>query len=60
MKQLDLLNNAGVAWREYTMNLCESQSGRVLRWIRSSLDSDADRQFVQQPADAVFLKTLAR
>ena len=64
-KQLDLLNNADRAWREYKMNLCELQSagfggGSGAASAATECEYRADRQYVQQLADAVSLKTLAQ
>jgi uncharacterized protein YecT (DUF1311 family) len=65
MKELDLLNKADRAWREYKKNLCELQfAGFEGGSGASSAESEcvyrADRQYVQQIADAILLKILAK
>jgi len=63
--ELELLNSADRAWREYKKNLCalefagyEGGSGAASAGMEC--EYKADRQYVQQVADAVSLKTLAK
>lgn len=64
-KQLDLRNNADLAWREYKMNLCELRfagfrGGSGAASAATECEYRAYRQYVQQLAAAVSLKTLAQ
>ncbi len=65
VKELDFLNNADRAWREYKKNLCELQSagfdgGSGASSAATECECRADRQYVQQVADAISLKILAK
>ena len=65
VKELDLLNGADRAWGEYKKNLCELQSagfdgGSGASSIATECQYRADRQYVQQVADAISLKILAK
>jgi uncharacterized protein YecT (DUF1311 family) len=65
VKELDLLNNADRAWREYKKNLCELEStgfdgGSGVVSAKSECEYRVDRQYVSQVADAILLKTLAK
>src|ERR1700691_4090585 len=60
-KELELLNGADRAWGEYKKNLCELQSagfdgGSGASSIATECQYRADRQYVQQVADAISLK----
>lgn len=62
--ETDLLNKADLAWRQYQRNLCsltssgmEGGSGAVAAELECEYKSD--RQYVQQLADAVYLRILA-
>ena len=64
-KELDLLNNADQAWREYKKNLCELEfagfdGGSGASSAKSVCEYRVDRQYVKQVADAVLLKILAK
>jgi uncharacterized protein YecT (DUF1311 family) len=63
--QLELLNKADRAWREYKKNLCELQfagfdGGSGAASAETECEYRADRQYVQQIADAITLKILAK
>jgi uncharacterized protein YecT (DUF1311 family) len=65
VKELDLLNNADRAWREYKKNLCELEfagfdGGSGASSAKSECEYRADRQYVRQVADAILLKILAK
>jgi uncharacterized protein YecT (DUF1311 family) len=65
VKELDLLNNADRAWREYKKNLCELEfagfdSGSGAGSAKSECEYRVDRQYVRQMADAILLKILAK
>jgi uncharacterized protein YecT (DUF1311 family) len=68
VKESDLLNNADRAWREYKKNLCELEfagfgdggGGSGAGPAKTECEYRADRQYVQQVADAILLKTLAK
>jgi len=62
VKELDLLNNADRAWREYKKNLCELEfaGGSGASSAKSECEYRVDRQYVKQVADAILLKTLAK
>jgi uncharacterized protein YecT (DUF1311 family) len=64
-KQLDLLNHADGAWREYKKNLCElefagSDRGSGAASAESECEYRVDREYVKQVADAILLKILAK
>lgn len=64
-RQLDLLNNADRAWREYKKNLCklefaEFDGGSGASSAQSECEYRSDREYVRQVADAISLKILAR
>jgi uncharacterized protein YecT (DUF1311 family) len=68
VKESDLLNQADRAWREYKKNLCELEfagfgdggGGSGAGPAKTECEYRADRQYVQQVADAILLKTLAK
>jgi uncharacterized protein YecT (DUF1311 family) len=65
LKELVLLNDADRAWREYKKNLCKLQfagfeGGTGAASAQMECEYRADRQYVQQVADAVFLTILAK
>ena len=65
VKELDLLNNADMAWREYTKNLCglafaEFDGGSGAASAEAECEYRADRVYVKQVADAFLLKILAK
>jgi uncharacterized protein YecT (DUF1311 family) len=65
VKQLDLLNNADRAWREYKKNLCELEfagfaGGTGASSAQSECEYRVDRQYARQVADALLLKILAK
>jgi len=65
VKKLDLLNNADRAWREYKKNLCalgfaELEGGSGASSAESECEYRVDRQYVEQMADAILLKVLAK
>jgi uncharacterized protein YecT (DUF1311 family) len=65
VKELDLLNKADRAWREYKKNLCELQfagfdGGSGASSAAAECEYRADRQYVQQVADAISLQNLAK
>lgn len=64
-KELDLLNKADQAWREYKKNLCQLEfagfnGGSGASSAESECEYGADRQYVRQIADAILLKILAK
>jgi len=65
VKELDLLNNADRASREYKKNLCELEfagfdGGSGASSAKSECEYSVDRQYVRQVADAILLKILAK
>lgn len=65
VKELDLLNNADMAWREYTKNLCGLafagfDGGTGAASAEAECEYRADRAYVKQVADAILLKILAK
>jgi uncharacterized protein YecT (DUF1311 family) len=65
VKELDLLNAADRAWREYKKNLCGLQfagmyGGSGAPSTETECEYRADRLYVQEVADAVFLKISAK
>jgi uncharacterized protein YecT (DUF1311 family) len=65
VKESDLLDKADRAWREYRKNLCELQfagfdGGSGAGSAETECEYRADRQYVQQVADAILLKILAK
>ena len=63
--ELDLLNSADRAWREYKKNLCELEftgfiGGSGAGSAKSECEYRLDRQYVRQVADAIELKILAK
>jgi uncharacterized protein YecT (DUF1311 family) len=65
VKELDLLNNADRAWREYKKSLCELQfagfdGGSGASSAATECGYRADRQYVQQVTNAISLKILAK
>jgi uncharacterized protein YecT (DUF1311 family) len=65
VNELDLLNNADRVWREYKKNLCELEfagfdGGSGASSAKSECEYRLDRQYVQQVADAILLKVLAK
>jgi uncharacterized protein YecT (DUF1311 family) len=65
VKESDLLNNADRAWREYRKNICELEfagfeGGSGAGSAQSECVYRVDRQYVNQVADAILLKTLAK
>jgi uncharacterized protein YecT (DUF1311 family) len=64
-KELDLLSNSDRAWREYKKNLCNLQfagfdGGSGSSSAESECEYRLDRQYVEQVASAILLKTLAK
>ncbi len=64
-KESELLNNADRAWREYKKNLCGLafagfDGGSGAPSAELECEYRADRQYVQQVADAISLKILAK
>ncbi|MGA7926681.1 MAG: hypothetical protein WCA20_11835 [Candidatus Sulfotelmatobacter sp.] len=64
-KELDLLNQADGAWREYKKNLCELEfagfdRGSGAAAAESECEYRVDREYVKQVADATLLKILAK
>ena len=64
-KESELLNNADRAWREYKKNLCQLtfagfDGGSGGPSAALECEYRADRQYVQQVADAIELKILAK
>ncbi len=65
VNELDLLNNADRAWREYKKNLCELEftgfdGGSGASSAKSECEYRVDREYVKQVADVISLKILAR
>jgi uncharacterized protein YecT (DUF1311 family) len=65
VKQLDLLNSADRAWREYKKNICDLEfagfgGGSGASSAKSECEYRVDRQYVRQVADAISLKILAK
>jgi len=65
VKKLDLLNNADRAWRQYKKNLCELgfaefDGGSGASSAESECEYRVDRQYVEQTADVILLKILAK
>ena len=65
VKELDLLNNADTAWREYTKNICGLafagfDGGTGAASAEAECEYRADRVYVKQVADAILLKILAK
>jgi uncharacterized protein YecT (DUF1311 family) len=65
LKESDLLNKADHAWREYKKNLCNLQfagfaGGSGAASAQMECEYRTDRQYVQQVADAILLKVLAK
>lgn len=65
VSELDLLDNADRAWREYKKNLCDPEfvgfdGGSGASSAKGECDYRVDRQYARQVADAVLLKTLAK
>jgi uncharacterized protein YecT (DUF1311 family) len=65
VKELELLNNADRAWREYKKNLCGLEfagldGGSGASSAEGECEYRADRQYVRQVADAILLKILAK
>jgi uncharacterized protein YecT (DUF1311 family) len=65
VKELDLLNNADRAWREYKKNLCELEfagfdGGSGASSAKSECEYRVDREYVRKVADAILLKILAK
>jgi uncharacterized protein YecT (DUF1311 family) len=65
VSELDLLNNADRAWREYKKNLCELEfagfdGGSGASSAKSECEYRVDREYVKQVADAILLKILAK
>ena len=65
VKELELLNNADQAWREYKKNICELEfagfgGGSGASSAKSECEYRVNRQYVKQVADAILLKVLAK
>jgi uncharacterized protein YecT (DUF1311 family) len=65
VKEVDLLNNADRAWREYKKNRCELEfagfdGGSGAGPAERECKYRVDRQYVRQIADAILLKILAK
>jgi uncharacterized protein YecT (DUF1311 family) len=65
VKDLDLLNQADMAWREYTKNLCGLafagfDGGTGAASAEAECEYRADRIYVKQVADAILLTILAK
>jgi len=64
-KELELLNKADLAWRDYKKNLCALQyagfeGGSGAASVQMECVYRTERQYVQQVADAVSLRILAK
>jgi uncharacterized protein YecT (DUF1311 family) len=64
-KELDLLNNGDRAWREYKKHLCQLAfvgfgGGTGAASAELECEYRVDREYVQQVADAIELKILAK
>jgi uncharacterized protein YecT (DUF1311 family) len=65
VSELDLLNGADRAWREYKKNLCELEfagfdGGSGASSAKSECEYRVDREYVKQVADVILLKILAK
>jgi len=65
VKELELLNNADQAWREYKKNLCNLEragfdGGSGAGSAEGECEYRVDREYVKQVADAILLKILAK
>ena len=63
--ELELLNNADRAWREYKKNLCELDfaafdGGSGAGSAKSECEYRVNREYVRQVADRISLKILAK
>jgi uncharacterized protein YecT (DUF1311 family) len=64
-KEVEFLDSADAAWRNYRKNLCSLQAAGMAGGTgQASSEMDcfyrADREYVQQLADAIYLKILAK
>jgi uncharacterized protein YecT (DUF1311 family) len=65
VNELELLNNADRAWREYKKNLCELDfagfdGGSGASSAKSECEYRVNREYVRQVADAISLRILAK